>query len=184
MRTLRLSLAGTVILMLLGGMAAMAVAQEDPAAMQAPHQVTGQGWPATWRPGVSERDAERGVLKRYGWQFSDRVEMDDPRLTGTLWSVWNTDVTGAPSKVHAGTAALVSDGGSWIGTGLGYRGPENDHRRLFLELTGAGDYAGYSALLYWHVREDKVGAVPWDIDGLVFAGALPPYPDPVELPAE
>ena len=111
MRTLRLSLAGMLILAMLGGSGAVAAAQADPAALEAPHPVTGQSWPHTWERGTPGFDAERGVMERYGYRYSDRVEMDDPRLTGTMWHVWNSDVISS-GKVAAGTVDLVTDGGN------------------------------------------------------------------------
>ena len=182
MRTLRLSLAGLLILAMLGGSGAAAAAQEDPAALEAPHPVTGQSWEDTFTRGTPGFDAERGVMEHYGYRYSDRVEMDDPRLSGTMWHVWNSDVISS-GKVAAGTVELVSDGGSWVGTAREYSKAHIDHTlyHVLIELTGTGDHAGYSALPYW--RGDPEIA-PWDIDGFVFPGVLPPYPDPVEVPVE
>ena len=49
-----------------------------------------------------------------------------------------------------------------------------------LELTGTGTHDGYTALLY----AKRPASGMWDIEGFVFPGVLPEYPDPVEVPAQ
>ena len=49
-----------------------------------------------------------------------------------------------------------------------------------LELTGTDSYEGLSALL----NSRGVSTYSHEVDGFVFPGALPAYPDPVEVPAE
>ena len=80
--------------------------------------------------------------------------MDDPRLGGTLWQLWNHASIGGPKyradgEVMSGTVALVNDDGSWVGTMRGYifHVPMRTHYRQ-LELIGTGAYEGLSALAY------------------------------------
>ena len=113
-------------------------------------------------------------------------EMDDARLSGTLYQLWNHEGIGGPKfgadgEVLAGTVELVNDDGSWVGTTRGYivNGPP---RTLYWqhELTGTGAYDGYSALAY-AVGE---GMGDHEFEGFVFPGELPEYPYPVEVPAQ
>jgi len=184
MRSLRLSLAGTLVLALLGGMGG-AVAQDEGATVpDGPHPVTGQIWiGAVLQPATVTEEEGRQVRRGFG--FWDTIELDDARLSGKLWQVWNRDSIGGPLKqgdgeVAAAALELVNEDGSWVGTMRGYAsmGPRSHYWQI--ELTGTDVYEGHSALLYAH---GPAGG-PWAVEGFVFPGALPPYPDPVEVPAE
>jgi hypothetical protein len=48
-----------------------------------------------------------------------------------------------------------------------------------MELTGAGTYEGLAALLVFRAQRGYLQ----EVEGFVFPGALPEYPDPVEVPA-
>jgi len=109
--------------------------------------------------------------------------MDDPRLGGTLWQLWNHASIGGPKyradgEVMSGTVELVNDDGSWVGTMRGYifHVPMRTHYRQ-LELTGTGAYEGLSALAY----AVGPGGGAHEFEGFVFPGGLPEYPDPVEV---
>ena len=185
MRTLQLSVAGTVILTLLGGPGSVAVAgDEDAMASDVPHEVSGtlrfdddfQGSTVTVEEG---RTLVRGV------GFCETIEMDDARLSGTLWTVMNRDYLGdrqygSDGEVGAGSVELVNDDGSGVGTMRGYVSMDPRTHHWHYELTGTGAHDGFSALLYATRPETGV----WDVEGFVFPGVLPDHPDPVEVPVE
>ena len=128
-----------------------------------------------------------GMLEvRDGAFAGDRLEMDDPRLTGTITGAFNVDVHKASDFVDivAQTFALriENEAGSWSGQGTtvvhdGATVPEDEALRLdTLLLTGADAYEGLSAYLVVDGTED-----PPTVEGVIFAGEMPPFP---ELPAE
>lgn len=185
MRTLRLSVVGTVVLALLGGFSVATVAQDEPVpASDGPHEVNG-----TLHYGDDFQGSilavEEGRTMTRGDGFYENIEMDDPRLSGTLWTVLNRDYIGnrpyaSDGEVGTGTVELVNEDGSWVGTMRGYVSMDPRTHHWHYELTGTGAHDGLSALLYATRPETGV----WDIEGFVFSGALPEYPDPVVVPAE
>jgi hypothetical protein len=184
MRALRLALARTLILMLLGGVGGAVVAEGDVAtASDLPHPVSGTlQYGGAFAP-MTTTQAEGRFLQR-GYGAYDRIEMDDARLSGTLWHVWNRDFIWGPKKyetegeVLTGTVELVNDEGSWVGRMRGYVTQRPERHFWHIELTGTGAYDGLSTLLY------AEGYFNHEVEGFVFPGALPEYPDPVEVPAD
>ena len=63
---------------------------------------------------------EDGRTVQRGYGSYDTIEMDDARLSGTSYHVWNRDYLPF-GQVLTGTVELVNDGGSWIGTMRGYK---------------------------------------------------------------
>mgnify|MGYP001815309243 CR=1 FL=1 len=181
MWTLRLSVTGTIILMLLAGPGgAVVAADEEALASDRPHQVSGTNAYA----GVFENATfgyEDGRVLERGEGAYDTIEMDDARLSGTLWHVWNRDYLG-DGEVLTGTVELVNEGGTWVGTMRGYKAYEPDEHLHYwqVELTGTGAYEGYSALLYFR----GVTYYTLAVEGYIFPGELPDYPGPVEVPAQ
>lgn len=114
------------------------------------------------------------------WTF----EMDDPRLSGVAYESRNLDMIGPKYEHHqgetfVGTIELVNDDGSWVGDLRGYATMGPATRHWHIELTGTGGHEGLSALLE--------GVGPYgsaEVQGLIFPGALPEYPGPVEVPTE
>ncbi len=114
------------------------------------------------------------------WTF----EVSDPRLSGVAYELRNMDMIGPKYQYHegeifVGTIELVNADGSWMGSLRGYATMGPAMRRWHIELTGTGGYEGLSALL------EAVG--PYgsaELEGLVFPGALPGYPDPVDVSVE
>ena len=112
------------------------------------------------------------------------LEMDDARLAGTMYLARNSDHIGERYEHHdgevwTGTLELVNEDGSWVGTVRGYTSMNPANLHWHMELTGTGGHEGLSALLE---AEGPYGR--WDVEGLVFPGALPGYPDAVVVPAE
>lgn len=158
MRMLRMSLAGTVILALLGGAGGAVVAQgeaEEPSAVQ----VT-----------VTQECAGRSLCH---WTASD------PRLTGTLSTEWGGGVA-VPGSGFLGA------GWQWIGQTLeGSEGDWTGHvyvlwgepTQNFLVLSGVGANEG------WHyiasgTDPNTDGDFEWI--GTLYEGELPPFPEPTE----
>ena len=112
------------------------------------------------------------------------IELDDARLSGTIYLALNEDLIGEKYQHHdgevsTGTLELVNDDGSWIGTVRGYASMNPATQHWHMELTGTGAHEGLSALL-----EAKGPYGSWDVEGLIFPGVLPEYPEPIEVPAE
>jgi hypothetical protein len=186
MRSLRLPLAGAVILVLLGTPGGFVVAVDEGApASDRPHLVSGTlQYIGMFEPKTTTVEAGRFLDRGYG--YTHRVELDDPRLSGTMWDMWNKDSfvgpVGPDGEAMTGTVELVNDDGSWVGTLRGYGAYPHTglHRYWQLELTGTGAYEGHSALL----QANGIPTDVFEVEGFVFPGTLPPYPDPVEIPAE
>lgn len=114
------------------------------------------------------------------WTFA----FDDPRLSGVAYELRNLDMIGPKYEHHegetfAGTIELVNEEGSWVGSLRGYATMGPATRHWHIELTGTGGHEGLSALLE--------GVGPYgsaEVQGLIFPGSLPDYPDPVKVPVE
>jgi hypothetical protein len=191
MRTLRLSLAGTVILTLLASMSMAVAAQEEEPAPFA--YVTGTvveqfGYTEGARkgeeeigPGKHEQREEDGVLYEQGVIFEQQVEWSDPRLPPEHWIRLDAAIFGMDdpdSGVMTVQTSHLLEGaeGDWRGTG---RAVETaDDRSSYYELTGEGAYEGLHALLRGTPGMDAHG--PWDesYEGYIFEGELPPFPEP------
>jgi len=187
MRTLRMALAGMTMVALLVGVTGAVVAQEDDA-----EEVSTAASPVTGRiadgrqdqPYSISNDADRARFRDA--VYVDPIEMDDPRLSGTLWQAWSRDALrntsggryGAFGQLISATIEITNDEGSWVGKSRGYIHPETSHMHFQIDLAGTGAYEGYSALLY------AKGPSDWDVEGLIFPGPLPDFPGPVEVPAE
>ena len=185
MRTSRLSLAGTVIIALLGGLNGAVVAQTTDMAElpDGPASVTGTVFDGREHQGATKSlDADRA--RHRGVVYVDPIEMDDPRLSGAMWQAWSLDTLPdadgryltEQGSLISGTAEIVNEDGSWVGTLRGYIDPATRDIHYHAELGGTGAYNGYSALLY------AKGPSTMDVEGFIFPGTLPGYPDPVEVP--
>jgi hypothetical protein len=171
MRTLRVSIAGTAILLLLAGLSGAVAAQDDP---MAPAVVTGTV------PEVSETfsgfvSPAGDAVDTKGYSVTERWEASDPRLSGTSTFTTNwREYSSADFLVLAATRVLENDDGRWVGmeTGLG-------SDALFLDaivLHGEDAYEGLTAYVVLDVE-----AEPLTFNAAIFPGEMPPFP---ELPAE
>ena len=179
------------MLVLLGGLNGTVVAQEtESPSFDVPYEVTGQVFfPRVTRSREVTWDEERRVEERQLYR-QGRIVHDDPRLSG--WMLWtsNVETWGGPwhsglGEVMAGSAQLVNDDGSWVGTFRGWVAERPRRRHMLFELTGTGAYEGHSALLWGQGRTVEMHI---DVQGFVFPGWLPEYPpepkvitDPVEV---
>ena len=199
---IKLAAAGVIVALfggfLLAGVPTMQQEQVAPAAESVPDEaiyvppvpVTGtlnaDAEGVEWAPARAGAEVTQEVDRKTqrGGGFTWTVETDDPRLNGVAYGLFNVDKIGPKYEHHqgetfTGTLELVSAEGSWLGSLRGYSTMNPATRHWNIELTGTGGYEGLSALL--------VGVGPYgsaEIQGLVFPGALPQYPDPVEVSAE
>ena len=178
MRTLRLSLVGTVLLALLGGVSGGVLAQTDEAPTAT--YVTG-GEVSTGQGDGPYRE------KEMAWS--------DPRLPSRMFYEFIIDdhlATHPDGPAMAGrmTRSYRLDGpeGAWTGTGrvLGWGmrpASAEEHEETWIEmltLSGEGAYEGLSATLVRVIYGGDIG--PYE--GFIFEGGHPPFPDPIEPPAE
>ena len=181
MRTLRLSLVGTVILALLGGLSGTVMAQmdADPEAVYftATGEVTG---------GV---DGMLSVGDLWSWRdgaVTIEVEASDLRASGTFSSVANADVDLETRQgIEWGTLRVENAGGTWVGpyTAMWYSPPEGAFAATSGMLAGDGDYAGYTMSLWFDgLRGSPVGK----FHGVIFKGqppAIEVITDPIKVVA-
>jgi hypothetical protein len=185
MRTLRLSLAGTVILALLGGLSGAVVAQGD----EEPGPVTpftGVRLSTTTDTSEEEWSVEGDIGHARVFKVHETVEWSDPRLPTDMLSVVNFDMynIGEMREVaSSGTTLLEGPDGYWTGANTAFCDEIGDCYGMNV-LTGHGDYEG----LFATVRASSLYDPNYESDvlfeGLIFEGEMPPMPDPIEPSAE
>jgi hypothetical protein len=181
MRTLRLSLVGTVMLALLGGLGGAVVAQEE------------ETWTADWLAAVDEDvftdgdctmvvDAARRVSGPGGLgyevtslPFICEVTFSDPRLSGTQTTLWNERCFVEGGCTNWGTMEIVGSDGTWSGWFTGTEDPQGV-TNLYIVLAGSGAYDGLTNIR--HASGDFWQ--PLTQSGVIYEGAPPPMP---ELPS-
>ena len=175
MRALRLSLAGTVILMLLGGLGSAVVAQDGSEASES----DGSGVLSFTKPylgwtEVPTVDFDEARRTSRGTVLEGPIDSGDPRLSGTLRATRNSDIyIDSQGHVAVGIVGIDNEDGAWRGTSLGYSTPYADSPSYQqYVLTGEGAYAGLSAIL---LLMDN--GIDLEVEGMVFPGDLPPMPD-------
>jgi hypothetical protein len=190
MRTLRLSLVGTVIFALLAGMAGTVLARTDGST-----KVTGSvAWSGMGDPTGFEF-TEEGVIGEdwighgRGMKVQVGFEWSDPRLPTQAEMVLNFDAYGSEADGDVGarpsssTWLLEDSDGSWSGPWTGWCDDE-EHCRGLVTLTGLGAYEGFYAVLTEQPREDEDGTITQMFEGGIFAGEMPPVPAPPEPTTE
>ena len=175
MRTLRLSMAGTVILALLGGLVAVTLVETESAA-----QGSAESAPLNFTmPYASPTDSGpveflEGRIRYPDNAYRNPFAANDPRLSGELWSIHSWDTYGdSQGSVIVGRAGIDHEMGAWQGTFHGYATPNDERLYYQLDLTGGGEYEGLSAMLF--IIDNGTG---FDVEGMVFSGELPPLPEP------
>jgi len=196
MRPLRLSLVGTVMLALLGGLSVAVVAQDE--AVQPAVEFSGRFvCTVDDQQGAMEaiflgRFDEGSLIRREvrGSVMRTTVdEMSDPRLKGD-WSTYvNTDEyiwVGTDSEPSPGLGTVVvrmeNEEGAWQGSGSepylpGVPVPEWG----MLVLVGEDAYEGLTAVMANHFVDEPCG---WELRGYIVEGEMPPMPEPLEPLAE
>jgi hypothetical protein len=172
MRALRISIAGTVLLLLLVAANVVPAHAAEPYDPMAPAFATGDLFlEALVSEGTNERLRERyygmeGVTNAYRWSSSD------PRLRGKATSVATWIGWYAPDFVAVSTVSweFTNPQGSWRGTatGLGTFSGLNLDTAI---LEGAGAYDGLIAYLIFDWDTHPAG-----FRGVIFEGEMPPPP--------
>ncbi len=175
MRTMRLSLVGTVILGLLGGLGVVVVAaQTDEGAVEQlslATYVTGTRDFTEFSEGPTDT-TEGGLEESYDWRVDYVLELSDPRVAGTLTMLGDyveMQETGPrDTGVGQGSVRLVNDGGTWAGTwSRAAHPPCGVH--TYVWLVGEGAYEG---LTFWSM-ECSHQVEPTDktpIEAVIFQG--------------
>ncbi len=181
MHALRVSTAGTVILMLVASLSSAVGAQETEADSMAPAHFT-YTLESLVEPSMGDGDGftreVRGVLEK------EEVEASDPRASGLMTTYGHAnlvEVDGGGFLVGAMNVALANDGGAWSGTGTVVQIVVEDGGAMWQAvLTGEDGYDGLTLIMtqyYDDNAQTRRGViVPTD--------QMPPQPDPVEAVAE
>ena len=184
MHTLRLSLVGTVLLLLLGGLGG-AVSAQDPEAATWTH-VTGSTVEGEWTADMTPARWEDSVEFRPTRSQTFTVEWSDPRLPGTMQVqqdvvLHHGDMTSYSDFmfVFADSVRLEDADGAWVGSGRGVNG--SDGTIILYELTGEGAYEGLSALFDRAFDPDTMAV---GFDGFIFESELPSVPALEDTPVE
>jgi hypothetical protein len=188
MRTLRLSLAGTVILALLGGLSGAVAAQAEETASALPvAAVTGTVITQVFDDSDEEYSVNAaGVGHARGTHLVETYEYSDPRLPAEKRIELNFDIYPLRGwgDVWVLTSTIRLDGpdGYWTGTGQWF-GPVGG------KLASMDVYAGSQDVLVGHGAYEGLMAVlgcdgVTGCSGYIVKGEMPPMPDPVEPSAE
>jgi len=188
MRTLRLALAGTVTLALLG-LGGATVAQDEEDAPVTVTQVTGEAFSDRTMNQGAWTDVDGGGQQR-GAVFEHDIEWSDPRLPSLMRLHENLNIHWVGDEDAAwtlvGNVRLEGEEGAWTGAeyGLGEDSPTGAtlQPRMML-LTGEGAYEGLSAVLQRQHEVITTASRPV-FEGYIFEGELPPMPEPLEPSAE
>ena len=206
MRKLRLSVAGTVILTLLGGLGSTVMAQSAEESMpEALTEFTGRmecsGLSMGTLEDISIATTAEGDLIRREWrgaELSVNVQgTSDPRLDGriavsfnsdeyliasgeTPWQLSEVEPDEFPNGVVASSFRLTNTDGSWRGSRYQNWYADGDSSTTTAIYTGEGAYEGLIAVM--EMDYDELNPVcAWDVHGYIIEGQVPPTP---ELPAE
>jgi hypothetical protein len=191
MRTLRLSLIGTVILVLLGGLGVVAAAQDEPAATPVIGNITSTRI-------VASGDPTFGGMHNYLRDDAADYDMEwsDPRLGSVMRTTTNWDFFGLPEEGDINGAVLVATSvrlegpdGAWTGTEYllldETRNPERYPGPSVMLLSGEGAYEGLSAMIRRQYESDipMPGELP-TFEGYILEGELTPVPTAPEPSTE
>ena len=182
MRTFRLSLAGAVILALLGGLGGVALAQDEDLwfadwlepTVEGTFGVAGHELPSCTLD-KSERDAVVGP-RNSGREirnllFTCDVVFSDPRLSGTQTTRFTERCFPKGGCVNWGTMDIVGADGAWSGWFQGIEDP-GKQTDLHIVLTGSGAYEGLT-----NIRHASGGFwMALTQSGVIYNSDPPPVP--------
>jgi hypothetical protein len=174
MRTLRLSLVATVILMLLGGLSGAVVAQSPSPLAQGDEDAPVwvklltrgdlriEGSPSSFEPGAGFAKTVRDIP--VGW---DNSTYSDPRLDGSQHFLYNEDCSEDGICVSWGTVEIAGpEGTTWTGWVHEIDDADTDgvdDTSWHLVLTGTGPYEGLTAILFslgvWEQFPNEYGVI-------------------------
>ena len=172
MRTLRLSLLGTMILALLGGLSGAVLAQEEEGTE--PVSATYFDGVRHWRDPGPEGE------------FHYLMEMSDPRASGMVTEYGDVGheykfKTPDPPQAWMVPMLLENDEGTWEGVGSWVYHPEMGwHGSAW--MTGDGAYEGLT--VYLHAVRDRYSHSQMPFEGVIFEGPTPPMLGAVTMPTE
>jgi hypothetical protein len=171
MRTLRLSLAGTVTLVLLGALGGAVVAQESNA------HVTGT---MACGPAGASTVLEGGSISLELWSGRCDVSMSDPRVSGVMDSDLQTACFGETGGClfHI-TSVLTGPDGTWEGTAGSMDDASGTALPAWGTLEGTGAYEGWTFILHNPNRKDRSA----EVSGVVYEGPPPPWNEALPLAA-
>ena len=205
MRTLRLSLVGTVILVLMSSMSLVTLAQEDDGVAATHVTGTTSSGNRTIHRATYEHADDFSHNTGYGGVYERDVEWSDPRLPSLMRLSENWDfyaARGQPHQVQVGESADEVNGaisllqnvrldgpdGAWTGTAYGLleetTPPETYPQTVLMILEGEGAYAGLSAMLRTVYDEPPAGGEMPDWEGYILEGPMTLMPEAPEPPAE
>ena len=170
MRTVRLSLVATVMLMSLGGLGSVVVAQSDDEGYA---YVTGT---QTYIEDVTEpTEVQAGdVVQIRGANATYAIEMSDPRVTGTMTTLGMAlDVHPGDHYALAGPVRISNADGAWTGTETGAYDPTMGWQFVGW-LDGMAAYEGLT--LFVHGASPELGDGIWELEGVIFPNDAPPVP--------
>jgi hypothetical protein len=187
MRTLRLSLVGTVIVVLLGG-TGVVLAQDEAEEPVTATRVMGTVTSGTTESG-GEWSALDGVITNRGAAYGHVVEWSDPRLPATMRFSENVNrynLGDAGAIIFVGNIRFEGPEGAWTGSEYGFAEESEagfvPQPRVML-LTGDGAYEGLTAVLQRRYESDDTSFTHPVLEGYIFEGELPPMPEAL-IPAE
>jgi hypothetical protein len=111
--------------------------------------------------GVSEDNAtisEEDGYARITFLVEQTVEVDDPRLSGTLSGEVTAHFLDDLAAVAVGDVRIDNDEGSWVGRMSGNMADETE-QHFIVTLGGEGAYAGCAASLHLAEGGDMVGVI-------------------------
>ena len=173
MRTLRLSLAWAAIVMLIGGLATVGLAEDQTAGGPVSH-VSGTIVDTSYDDSMAKATTAPGDVHLVeGASYVETNTWNDPRLPIEKRLVLNfTTYPDAGGRMMVTRTSIRLDGpdGAWVGTGVGLSYPDG-HSEGQDVLIGEGAYEGLIAVL--HCGTEK------GCTGVIVEGAMPTQPDPV-----
>lgn len=130
---------------------------------------------------------DEGTIEVFDWgsriegeRWSARMEMDDPRVSGTSACLGNAFVTDSGAGwLRATSCRLFNEGGTWHVTSHGYLAPRSGGIHYQQRLVGE---AGYDGLFAVQRCDMDARTALFDCEGAVFEGGFPDAP--AEAPAE
>lgn len=171
MRTIQLSVAGAVIVVLLGGLAAAAAAQSGEATE--PEVTTVSGNRLTVELDMSEVEHSDDGWTR-GLIAIETHTWSDSRLPADMRSRLNLTA----GRVIVGAVLLEDPDGSWSGTWEAFARDDGSGQGM-LRLTGSGAYDGLIAFL--QASTDDGNCVEClEYEGIIVEGEMPPMPELLE----
>jgi hypothetical protein len=180
MRVLRLSLVGTVMLVLLGGLGGTVVAQSGAGSDLTGTAGSEPSGTAVYVDGVASYQSGEAIMVI-------ELSMSDPRASGT-YTWFHPDgrlydgQSRPPTEVGYGRVTLANDDGGWSGQQSTLWHDEIGWR-VTAWLSGEGSYEGLS--LYLHGQRFPVYNTPtMDFDGIIFNGTTPAILEAIQPPAE